>query len=1302
MSESDLYDSLQIAYEFVEQAERLANNREYEAANIALQKAASYAYNNATLLDDIQQRRQALTEARQRYINQLETEATALFDREQFNDRQARQILQALLNQDEQNELARSLWAELPVKEAAERERRLIEEVQQGLEQIWQRAREFEDVGAGSRAVAEYERALTEISKKAGDAPHVIPLQRLKLTAAEKRDQAKDKWVGTPTLILARKGQELVDRYEAIKQRGETETEFFDENGEYLGCLPIDECIDRAKKLASRFAEQKAQDYLGQARELLAESPGAAYAKIQDALSLAYPSDFARSILEKELKEKIEPAMQRREQAVSQVKAALNKENPVEVWLALDAAEALDRFTPELADTRQRLLPTLTQEATGLLEAGQRFQELEDFAAAQDRFQRAVDIGQMIFARDQEFQDLYAQSQAALEQCVQAEKEVQQFDERLANIARQSQTDPDQAKEQLANLLTPNLSRHAIAKIERLRVQIDFKLGVDQIFHTLEEKMLAATEAAELIPIEEAAIQATQDYSGEERLPRLIERIMARRLFLEASRFCGNPEQYLAARENFQQVIALRGDDAAAAQSLLDEIAVDEQQETDIALALQEAQTALENGDARSAYLLLEPYRQAISRQLPQIRAAISQAASQWRNELDEQLENLVAAGDFSLPRVEALLHALERCQSPRLAEWRSRALAQAYAKTASDLQELSRWDRAGDLWEAAFKLAPADPRIVEGRRNARKHQDLIRAQMTFDPAGKEQRLNELNRLYNDDPTLKRYLAEFYYTEGRYVEARMAIAQTRFLAEHLATALSKTDADAIRRIETLIEAAERIEKQKFAIRSQLTGQTTISELRQARQAFETLREDAPDQAEKLQEWWSDLVKETVNQMKAEVAQLAESGGTILARAELLCKILALQTDADIQEQAERMLKLTYHRLPAEVQEVVGNLEASGYGPPDQALKNHIGRAKELHKRLVNLSQVERNATDLGVRLGERTLNLNNALYELELILEKLYFAREKQLEIKNQVVVAMMTGHWETIEDSFQELEQRGLAQHRGLKELPKEIETAKRQRADLETAVAQIKEAMAQENFQIVQDRLIYMHTQDPADESQLLAGLEVIDPYTGLTIRGYRALVGVITEKLTVMQMLNKWQASCRPAVDWEAVRAKMTEWANSGDFAPAIELGRAVTSDNDKHQEVFQDGTWSLGHVLQYLETPPLTLEQINNSHAEATFNQARQKAQLLHNQYQECDRLIQELQQKEQEFRQILDNLKPLLNQVHQSRDLLSTILSPSGETQEIKQQIVNLIRRGRQLCPAYPVFVNFDESSLLRR
>ena len=74
MSGPGLYDSLQMAYEFIEQADRLADTSEYDAAYLALDKAKTYAFNNEALLDDIQGRYDSLKKAQKQYVKGLETE----------------------------------------------------------------------------------------------------------------------------------------------------------------------------------------------------------------------------------------------------------------------------------------------------------------------------------------------------------------------------------------------------------------------------------------------------------------------------------------------------------------------------------------------------------------------------------------------------------------------------------------------------------------------------------------------------------------------------------------------------------------------------------------------------------------------------------------------------------------------------------------------------------------------------------------------------------------------------------------------------------------------------------------------------------------------------------------------------------------------------------------------------------------------------------------------------------------------------------------------------------------------------
>lgn len=1297
MSAPSLYDSLQIAFNFMEQAEKLAESKEYEAALAALDKAKAYAFNNEALLEDIQQRFDALRNARRHYIKQLEEEAANLFNREPFDAPKAREVLQALLQQDGQSELAQSLWAELPARETAERERQLVVEFEQELQAIWQQAGQLEAAGNGSGALAEFERALIEATKKAADAPNVIPLQRLKLTAAEKRNHARDKWEGIPALIRARKGAELVEYFQALKRNGEVETEFFDENGRFAGRFAIDECIEQAQQLAGHFAQEQVQTYINEAHDLLAESPGAAYQKIQEAFEIANLSSAAKALLEQELREKIQPAIEKREKALAQLQTALSREVPLEAWQALAEIETLDRFTPGLDNARQSLAVTLENNLTRLLETGQQFQELEDFETAQARFQDAIKIGRIIAPYNKTLAQLHRKAEATLELCVQAQKEAAQYEQRLAEISELSQTAPEEARARLTQLAAEELSAQMTAKIERLKTQIELKLGVNQQFHTLEQKMLTAADPVELIPIEEGAKQAGQDHPTDERFARLVERIAARRAYLKGVTLCEDPEQYVEASKLLRQVVERQGDDAAAAQTLLEKISISEQQETDIAITIEEATQAIDKGDFRSAFLLLQAHRYAASRQAARIRELISTATIHWRANVEQQLAELVEKGDFILPQIEFLLHELERSQAPSVDEWRLKALAPAYATTAKDLQELNRWDEAELLWEEAFRLSPKDPAIVEGRRTAHKHRALLQAQSTIDPAERGKILEDLHRAYGDDPMIKRYLAAFYYSQNRYAEARMALTQMRFLLERLDPSVAGSELETIRHMEQRIQESENIDKQKTAIRSQISENAPLDQLREARLAYAKLLATL-DQADKLERWWQAVIEEPVKQLKSEVAKLSDKAGTVWERTKMLCKILILQGDAQTREQAQRLLKLAYDQLPPELELVVENPEGIGYGSADEALANHIARAKALHKHIKEMSQIQHIVTDLGVDAGQSALN--DALYKLELALEKLYYSQEKRREIVDYKNAGLTTGKWGSIEDTLQELKLKGWSEHRGLRDLSEEVAEAKQRRANLESLVEQINEAVAQEQFNTAQEHLAAMLARDPDDETQLQANLEVVDPYTNQKIVGRDEIEQLIAAKLVLADEVRQWQAQSQPVINWLIVRSRITKLTEQGEFKPAVELARAALGQNNQHP-IFKDRAWSLEHYRQYLETFPVTPEQLNSRFAQTTFDETMQKAQLLMSQINECETIIEDLHQKEKEFRQILSNLKPLLQRLNE-RKFLSSIFASSAEAREIKQQVLDLVKRGREICPAHPGLANFEETEFLNK
>ena len=81
------------------------------------------------------------------------------------------------------------------------------------------------------------------------------------------------------------------------------------------------------------------------------------------------------------------------------------------------------------------------------------------------------------------------------------------------------------------------------------------------------------------------------------------------------------------------------------------------------------------------------------------------------------------------------------------------------------------------------------------------------------------------------------------------------------------------------------------------------------------------------------------------------------------------------------------------------------------------------------------------------------------------------------------------------------------------------------------------------------------------------------------------------------------------------------------------------------------------------------------------------------------YEECHRVILQLEQNKVEFNKIIDDLTPLVEQLQGARSSFASILTPSSQNRDIKFTVISLVKKGRQLCPNYPAFLNLDDSLL---
>ena len=1295
------FEHVQLAYELITKARISSDAGKYADAQETLSRAEKYAANHPDLMNNIKEQRQAIHETRSQFIKKLEEQLGEIFASDRFEGEKARSLLHILVKEDGGNELAAAFMQELPNKEEAERERRLVEGFRIEIEKIWQKAKEYENQGAGSLAVEEYDRAVKEALIKAGNSQNSPLLIGLRTEAQKKRNRAKEIWEGTPTLVLDKQGKELIERYERLRQENVNEAEFFNEAGEWDGRYPIDKCIKLATEMASRFADKKADEYLGQARGILDESPVAAENKIREALALSYLSNISRTSLEAELKERVIPAVQRRDDANKKIKEALSQADAEKAWLLLSEAEELDQFSPDLPEARIKLVPMLLVQFNDALSSAKREAELENFNVADEKFREISEAAKRYSNYGIEFQDLLDVAWKASDDYVLFKNKIDVLDKQLADIISLADTDPGFANEQIKQLESHDVTETERSKIERCRIQVDFRLGVEHLFNSLEDRMLTCKSEVELIPLEEMAREAISSYPTEIKFKKLAERISVRSMFLKGVRLKNDPKKRLEAKELFDKVLSKKFDDAVDAQIYIDEITISEEQEGDISIALKQAKDALDGNESRVAYLYLEPFRYSASRQSAQIKKIISIALTEWQQYIDKRLEEIAYSSEISLPYVEGLIAELIRSQSPRLNDWKERALAPALANAAKDWEYIGKFDTSMQLWEDAFLLAPKNPVVSEGRKNAKKQKRLADAQLAMDLFEKEQILNDLNNIYPDDLQVKRSLAEFYYFQSKYVEAQLVVKQANFLAKRFSAVEGNEDVTAIRTVESLLAETEIIEVRKLSIQAKTSGHVSVENYWEAKSIFSLTVSEFSHRERELNDWWGELAQGGANRLIENISNLSAQMNVTWRQIELLFKLVILDSSDKNKQELETLLILGLKQLPELISSVVENPTGKNFGGRAEALQNHIDKANTVYLDLKNISEFKRIASELGVSWpagqvspGEKLLILKETIANLNAVLYK-------RDEIRSRIQAALVTGEWEPAEEGLDEIKKLNFEDHRGIQDIWDEIEKAKELRRNADEVVSDVKSSFSGERFNDVIAGLDRLNKIDPLGITMLSFTLEVNDDLTGKILIGAQDVRTDIDEKIQAHEKISKWLGAQKDTIKRQELHDRITQYKSVGNFEKAINLCKEfVKTESENITSDFGDGIWTWGH--KYIELQKWSSQKFDvNSRTAADLLQIiQQQINSINEDIIELEKLQVKLEQEQIQLNRIVSELRPLIERL-KSKNIVDDLLN-SRELIQVRSKAMSLIEDGQRLSPNYQVFLDLLRSNILRK
>ncbi len=1296
----DASDYFDIANRLIESSMAYLENGKYDDALAALARARKYARNDSVMLYSINEREKTIFETRSAFIKSLEDDLTNVFRQDTFDSAKARHLLDVLQKEDKGNEIAAVLRADLPEKEAAEQERREVESFRRDLEKIWAKAQQYEEEGAGTNAIDEYEKALFEAKKMLGNFPDSPRWIGIHIEATKRRDKAVEIWEGTRTLIIEERGKELIGRYEALKVAEQAEAEFFTEDGQFEGRYPIEQCISKAREMANKFADKKAHEYLNVAKQMLVDSPVAAETKIKEALSLAYLGDYTKEGLEQELRDYVRPAIERRGSANKKIKQASRLSDPEQAWETLADAEGIDANAPGLSLAREKLVPRLLQKFDDFTSKAQLEQELENFEEAAKLIDELINMATRYQNFGAEFEHLPTRARERQEDLKVYRKRLDELDRKLIDILSLADSKPELAEEQVNQLTDPELGPNEKARIERCVTKVKFRLGVEQLYNSLEEKMFSAKNEVELIPLDELTKKAIEDYPSEDKFKKLLNRLRLRGAFLKGVRLKEDPKRRIDAAKLLEDVLVQKGDDAAIAQDVLDEIRVSEAQEADIEIKIKQANEALKHGEPRLAYMYLEPYKSAVSRKATEIKNVISVAQLQWQQKITQELEHVIRNPDFTPLDVHPLIIQLEQSQSPELADWKERALAPALAVAAKDWQELGRIENALETWEEAFRLAPTNKMILEGRKNALKRKGLINAQLSPNSEIKEELLGNLNVTYSGDIEVKRYLAEFYYGLHKYPEARLLVRQAQFLSKAQPDIENHDSYSAIETLSGLLDETDAIEARKLSIRTKLAGVFSVESVWDAKTAFYSLVSEFNHRKEELETWWEDLVQQIVQKLRELSLETSTHSGTAWRRVELLIKILILAPSEIDKQEVTSLLALSYKQFPDQIALVVNNYTGKNFGTRSEALQHHLDKSNEIYTDLKNLSQFENISSSLKIELPENRVDIGYNLLALNETIHQLRSVINKKAEIKAHVLAAMATGEWEHIEDSWEEIVSLKFGNHRGVQDIKSEIDKAKYKRREAERVVGDINGCFAEDEFDRLLVNIDKLQKVDPEGIMMLSDLIQLQDPFTHERILGVENLRAAVENKLNYINRIKAWRSDQYPSVELTKVQEEIDQYVEKGNFNKAIEIAETVINENCETSVYFDKGFWTWGYKLKVLKGISVIAEGVNSRPAEVMVQDITKNLQVLEDNIKVVSARISQVRNDQKRFVEILKELKPLWERI-KARTFLDQWMH-NDQLRFMREQALALISEGQNICHDYALFKDYLKDPFMKK
>jgi len=1109
---------------------------------------------------------------------------------------------------------------------------------------------------------------------------------------------------------------------ESLRAKDPTEeVEVYDLEGRFLKRLPAREAIEEYKKQAAQWVIAKTPGKIEDARRALFvdHSPEGAFRIVEEFLlnTSGLMPDPEKAAIEELLREEIEPARQKRQEASRLLIEAESLADVTQAWEKLRTARQQDPHIPDLGRVEATLRTRLQARVRQGLEEARSLLEKRLLSEARQRVQEVLkearlDQAPEIVALQNQLSELDARIQVVQKQAKDVEDIVADIRKLLDKGTREAGEEARRKFEALQDRLGPAANEYP--EIQAIAPRLTASLDLARFLASVDDLLKGSDDQALQETLQELSNIRPRYPDRRDILDRYENRLKARLAFLQAVR--EKEAGSLLEAERLLKIATL-GDDRPEAQKWLQEIEEGRRRDAEARQALQQVRPFLTTRP-EEAYRVLVSWRQdpwILSRD--EVKEAWRQMAIAWQPKVEEELEALLQApvGSLDINRIRFLVEeVLVQLGHPRAQAWRQRALPRCYRDFALAFEEQENWTEAVKWWGNAVKEASSEEKTLylERQESAQLQEALHKLDPTDSSDAVRDRLKELEKKYSQSVEVKGRLARLYQARGEeenalhYAEWGLALIERSKRGEEHRSALEE--------VRGWAQKVKKAAGQKREIESLLALDRGVEDFTQAATKAQQLLTDFPELRADLEIWWRGRKSQAIQDLSQKMENLELQQETLFDQIEIASRILCLDKNHHKAREKLAQFDVSLEKLRDEAERLETNKAGRDFGgDPARALDEHL-------KRAIQLRDQARQGRDVlkrfGSYLGDRRPDeVSTLIHDLESLVDNLQKFQAALSRARGGLTAAKGSGDWSVVEAALREIKNLGYDEHQSTEQLKQEYHRSRERRQNLEKLAGQIADLWKQDRFREVVaalDRMASPEEGDPNGEYNIGPGLSLQDAEGRTLSRGIKGCRELVEARQSQVDTMEGWLQRLRSWADWPRIEQEIEQLLNRGRFDEAFclyqtnagspEDAAAWLIRPDANPSSMLDGI-TLEQASAYLKHPPIPPEKLASKRAQAVLNEAKEKLGKVTKWLEAAHQRGRDIQNRREEWDKAWEELnraQRALNRLTRGGPPVTRPIRQWLHRQEIKDLEARrtvAIEGCKRVCPGHPLLERFDST-----